>query len=296
MKFSVRVPAKINLHLQVLGLRPDRFHELRTVFQSVDLFDELEGERASTGVLELSIVPADAVKAGEDNLVMRAARALNARAGSESGSECGARLHLRKGIPVGGGLGGGSADAAAALVLLNEMWDMHLPVGELIEIGATLGSDVPFFFFGGLCLGVGRGEEIYPLPDLEQLSVLIVTPDVHISTPEVFGGLERNLTWVKQEARVWAFAVGLRNQLPWEFMVNDLETIVRARWPEIDEVITWLTSLSALRAGLTGSGGSAFALFEDQELAVRAAGLIGDRWKVHTGVTLKRTRAALKVR
>ncbi len=290
--FRIKVPAKINLHLQVLGRRPDGFHELRTLFQSVDLFDELEGEDAESGVLDLSVIPAGMVTAGENNLVIRAARALAVHADVD----CGARLLLRKGIPVGGGLGGGSADAAATLVLLNEMWDLHLPVKDLIRIGARLGSDVPFFLFGGLCLGIGRGEEIYPLPNLDELSVVIVMPEVHVSTPEVFGRLEEGLTWSEPEARVWSFASGLKDQPPWEAMTNDLESTVRAGWPKINDVIDRVLSSPALRAGLTGSGGAVFALFQDRGAAASlTTGLIGEQWRVHTGITLDRAQATLRV-
>ena len=151
----VRVPAKINIHLEVVGRRPDGFHELRTLFQSVGLWDTLCGWPAEEGLLELEIEPEGVVGSGPDNLVLRAARAL----WQETGRRPGARLRLaEKEIPVGGGMGGGSADAAGALMLLNQLWSLGLPTADLRRLAADLGSDVPFFLHGGFALGVGRGR------------------------------------------------------------------------------------------------------------------------------------------
>ncbi len=146
----VACPAKVNLHLEVLGRRPDGYHELRTVFAAVGVWDELALEEAPAGVFELSVVPAGAAPEGPENLVVRAARALAAAAGNGRG----ARMTLRKAIPLGGGLGGGSADAAAALVGAARLWGADATPRDLAELAAALGADVPFFLVGGR--GVGR--------------------------------------------------------------------------------------------------------------------------------------------
>jgi hypothetical protein len=146
---SVRCPAKVNLHLEVLGRRPDGNHELRTVFAAVGLFDELETRPAAAGVLELEVEPAGAAPMGDDNLVVRAARELAAAAGIRAG----ARIRLRKAIPAAAGLGGGSSDAAGALVALARLWGCAGSFGELRGIAARLGADVPFFLLGGVAWG-----------------------------------------------------------------------------------------------------------------------------------------------
>ena len=154
----VHSPAKLHLFLEVLGKRPDGYHEVRTVMQTVDLADELELEEATA--ISLTVEPPGAAPT-EDNLVLRAARLLQQAAGSSGG----ASITLRKGIPIAAGLGGGSSDAAVTLLALSSLWGIGMSPDELMELGATLGSDVPFFLQGNGCtLATGRGERIVPLP------------------------------------------------------------------------------------------------------------------------------------
>jgi len=288
---EVRAPAKVNLHLQVLGLRPDGFHEVRTLLQSVDLFDEITAEPAADGVLDLVVEPEGAVGCGEDNLVLRAARRLWQVAGKRPG----ARLRLRKRIPVGAGLGGGSADAAAALVVLERLWSLGLGPAELQGAAAELGSDVPFFLYGGTALGVGRGEEIYPLPDLPELGVLIVFPGGLVPTAEVYRRLERRLTWEAPEATVYAFAAGLAGPPRWSDLRNDLEATVVDGWPAVAEALDRLGAGGPLHRAVTGAGGAVFGVFDSPEAAELAASEGDGEWQ-HTGATLGRERAALTVK
>ena len=183
----VRSFAKINLALAVLGKRPDGFHEIRTVFQSIDLHDELEiheSHRLQLECANLPDLPAD------QNLVWKAADALSRKAGSSRG----ARILLKKSIPPGAGLGGGSSNAAAALMGLNRFWNLEIPRTDLRSLAVGLGSDVPFFLEGGTALGIGRGEEIYPLPPVASAPLVVVYPGVHVSTAEAYRSLNLRLT------------------------------------------------------------------------------------------------------
>lgn len=288
-RLRLTVPAKVNLHLQVLGRRPDGYHELRTLFQSVDLFDELEATGTSGGELVLEVEPPGWVTSDTDNLVLRAARALRERSGITSG----ARLVLRKRIPVGGGMGGGSADAAAALVLLNRLWRAGLEAVDLFELGAGLGSDVPFFLCGGLALGVGRGDEVYGLRDFPELGVLVCLPAVSVSTATVYESLDKELTWRQVNATVYGFSAGLASEPAWDRMTNDLQAVVVRQWPQIGRLLHRLEQQHPLRAAVTGSGAAVFAVFSGRDEAERAASAIDPAEVVHVGCTLARDRAAL---
>ena len=164
-------PAKVNLGLNVLGRRSDGFHEIVTIFQTIDLCDVLEGEAAD----EVSLHVSDrSIPAGESNLVLKAARLLGTRVPGARGR--GARLALHKEIPVESGLGGGSSNAAGALMLLNELWALQLGLAELTPLAEELGSDVPFFLSGGTALGTGRGDRIELLPPIEERPVVLGSP------------------------------------------------------------------------------------------------------------------------
>ncbi len=179
--------AKVNLHLEVVGRREDGYHELRTLFQTIDLADELEVERGGRGVA-LEVVGAE-LPAGPGNLAWRAAAAFLAR-WAEAGE--GVRLRLTKRIPAGGGLGGGSANAATVLLALCAVWNLRPAYAELWREARELGADVPFFLVGGTALGFGRGDEIVPLPDPAgpALELWLAMPPFAVPTRAVFGALE----------------------------------------------------------------------------------------------------------
>jgi len=288
---SVSVPGKINLHLQILGRRRDGFHELRTLFQSIDLYDHLTAEEAPPGELSLEVDPVGAVAQNEGNLVLRAARSL----AEESGVPGGARMRLSKNIPIGAGLGGGSADAAAALVLLDRLWKCGLGELRLHRLAALLGSDVPFFLYGGLALGIGRGDEVFPLADGDKLTVLVAVPNVRVSTAEVYSRVASRLTSHRQEGNLYAFAAGLRGRLDWRVMTNELEEVVVEGWPKVGEGLQILRSSSPLHASLSGSGAASYAVFDNTEAARRAAVDLPAGWFVHVGSTLLRRSALLAV-
>ncbi len=290
-RLSVTVPAKINLHLQILGRRRDGFHELRTLFQSVDLFDRLAATQAPPGETTLEVVPEGAVASDEGNLVLRAARLL----ADEAGVSAGARLMLNKHIPVGGGLGGGSADAAAALVLLDRLWGCNLDGEGLHRLAAMLGSDVPFFLYGGTALGIGRGDEVFPLPDQAVLAAVVAVPKMRVSTADAYRSFDAELTSNPQKGNLYAFAAGLRGKLDWRAMTNELEEVVVKSWPEVGEGLRILRSGSPLHASLSGSGAAGFAVFGDPAAARRAAEMLPADWFVHVGSTLPRSSARLVV-
>lgn len=282
----VRVPAKINLHLEVVGRRPDGFHELRTLFQSVGLWDTLRGWPAEEGRLELEIEPDGLVGNGPDNLVVRAARAL----WCEIGRRPGARLRLEKNIPVGGGMGGGSADAAGALILLDRMWALDLPPSDLRRLAAELGSDVPFFFHGGLCLGVGRGEEILPLDDLPSLGIVLVVPHVEVSTAEVFSRLRLG-PWKRLDDRVYAGVVDGTPEIEWSAASNDLERVVCEGWPLVAEALEGVRRLGPLFSTVSGSGATVFGIFESLDAASRAEDVYEGPGRIEVVEILERTLA-----
>lgn len=288
---AVSAPAKLNLHLEVIGKRDDGYHELRTLYQSIDLMDEVRGSVRSDGKVDLEVVPEGFVPSGDGNLVMRAASALRAW----SGTSLGAELELRKSIPVGSGLGGGSADAAATLVLLDSLWDLDLEPNALRGIAAGLGVDVPFFLCGGLALGTGRGDEIQPLPDLAGCAVLVCLPEIEASTAEVFSEHACRLTSREIDATVSAFVAGRTNP-PWASFFNDLEPLVTEKWPEIGGALRALRATHPVHSGVTGSGAAVFGVYADVRAATKAARDLGDNWRLRVGSTLGRAESKLVAR
>lgn len=274
----IRAHAKINLDLRVLGARPDGYHELRTVFQAVSLHDDVEClPHDGSLVIECDTagVPLD-----RGNLVWRAAEALWA-ALRRTGGVHGVRIRLTKRIPVQAGLGGGSANAAAALLGLAHFWRVPLRPGQLTDVAARLGADVPFFLSGGTALGLGRGDEVYPLADLPRHWVVLLVPGFGVSSAEAF-------TWYDAE-RDTSRGPGLRDPQyvpgPWPSraaqMVNDLETPIARHHPEIDQMRMALRRAGALASAMSGSGSTVFGLFQKHKDAVSAmAKLEGFGWRV----------------
>ena len=280
--------AKINLGLRVLGRRPDGYHEIRTVFQTVTLRDDLTFESADDDRLELTCsdptIPTD-----ESNLVVRAASLLRERYGTGGG----ARVRLEKRIPAGGGLGGGSSDAAVTLLALAHVWVFNADARGLSDAGARLGADVPFFLTGGTALGTGTGTEISPLVDAQKLHLVVVTPDVRVSTAEAYKALGApaltkvdalvNLSVSRTEADFPDSLCDVRS--------NDFEAVVVRLYPEIGRARDALMRAGASRASLSGSGSSVYGVFESEREAGRAADALGGAeasWQVSACATLTR--------
>lgn len=283
----VRCPAKVNLHLEVIGRRPDGFHELRTLFAAVGVFDEVEAVPGRPGELVLEVEPPGAV-AVADNLVLQAARA--ARAAWQEAS--GARLTLRKRIPVAGGMGGGSADAAATLVALAALWGRDGSAAALHGMAAALGSDVAFFLVGGVAWGEGRGEKLRPLPDLPPWWLLIVPGEEPVSTAEVYRRLELTSQRREPARPVYDWLAG-GGELPLAACRNDLEPTVAAFWPGVARRLAALRASTSRLAMVSGSGGTVFAVCPDEEEARAEAGRLA-AWRPLVAPLLGRERSVLR--
>jgi len=256
----IRSYAKINWTLEVLSRREDGYHELRTIYQTVSLYDELR-ITATDGSIEI-VCNDPRVPCDETNLAFKAAAQLLQAAGISKG----ARIETEKRIPVAAGLGGGSSNAAAALLALVKLWEIEIDERELAGIAAALGSDVPFFLIGGTALGVGRGEEVSSIEQLHCEQLLLVNPGFAVSTREAYEKLSR-LT--RSEA---AFNIPLAllaakgiSGLPLVAR-NDLEDAVLADHPEIAEVKRRLSSLGAIHAQMSGSGATVFGVFDNTQM------------------------------
>lgn len=275
--------AKINLALSVLGKRLDGYHDIQTVFQTVDLSDELEF-RAS-GRLEFHCDNFADIRP-EENLVWKAASLL----ASTTGKSLGAAITLKKRIPAGAGLGGGSGDAAAALLALRRFWSLDLTDSDLLSIAERLGSDVPFFLSGGTALGTGRGEKISHLPDLPQQYLVLIYPGIHVSTAEAYRSLNLGLTSSKEDHRIQRF-IG-QVQAGSGFLTgifNDFEASVLAAYPPIMEAKRFLEERGATVALLSGSGSSVFGFFSNEESALAASREVErEAWRVFPAKTLSR--------
>ena len=277
--------AKLNLHLEVVARRPDGYHELRTLFQSVELHDlvgvELVEDDAGNRGLEsaagtsaprvrLELRGGDAPP-GEDNLAVRAAQGFLERWGDGRA----ARLTLEKRIPAGGGLGGGSSNAATVLLALQGLLGAPAPAYELWRLARELGADVPFFLVGGTALGVGRGDEIVSLPDLPARAPLLVIPPVAVSTAQVFAALG-DLTPRPLASTIWALLRGDPAADPWSEGRNDLQGVVLQHFPAAREVYDALLEAGGEPARLSGSGGTFFGLLPAAGIGALRRRLPGD--------------------
>ncbi len=287
MKDTVRLRAfaKINLGLKILGKRPDGYHEILTVYQTVALGDRLEVSllRGGRGVVVECDDPR--IPSGRSNLAYRACE-LWRRARKYRG---GIRVHLKKRIPAGSGLGGASSDAAATLLGLEYLTGNRIVPSARLELAARLGSDVPFFLWGGRALGWGRGEKVFPLTDLPRRKCLVVFPGFPVSTAQAYREASLRLTKRREDSRI-SFA-GARPHLPpqdWGPAENDFEQVVFARWPELGRVKTRLIRAGAEIASLTGSGSAVYAVFASARQLERASKFVPRGWQTFRTRTLPR--------
>jgi 4-diphosphocytidyl-2-C-methyl-D-erythritol kinase len=279
--------AKINLGLEVLGLRQDGYHELRTIFQTIDLRDDLELRARGADVRVECDHPA--VPSGEQNLAWRAATELRRYANRAEGVE----IRITKRIPVAGGLGGGSSNAAAVLVGLDRLWRLGLGPAGLHPIARRLGADVPYFLVGGTALGLGRGDEVYPLWRQVRGHVVVVDPGRPLSTAAVFRRLDTSLTPRENGNRIFRFISrdleGEGTAFP--ILANDLEEAALEEAPDLAEQVRRIRGIlvreGAVSASLSGSGSSFFGLFDDPQRARRAhAALAAEGLRAFRGRTL----------
>jgi 4-diphosphocytidyl-2-C-methyl-D-erythritol kinase len=272
---EVRIPAyaKVNLRLEVLGKRADGYHELRTIFQTVSLHDTLRLRASRQSTISLTVRGNQALSQEplEKNLVYRAVDALRRELRIRTGVE----IVLDKKIPAGRGLGGGSSDAAAALLGYLRLARKRMDPVRLLAIAASLGADVPFFLFGGCALGVGKGDEIYPLPDLPHSRFLIISPkSIHVPTPDAYRWLHApelaSLTKSAAAHKLFKFCA-----LCWSpqgaALSNDFEEAVFRRHARLDQIKRVLLRRGASEALLAGSGSAVFGVFPSPAKARRAA-------------------------
>src|SRR5688572_22153138 len=294
---TVRAHAKINLDLRVLGPRPDGYHELRTVFQSIALHDVIECVPRD-GPFAIDCATAG-VPLDRSNLVWRAAEALW-RALRRPAQVRDVLIRLHKNIPLQAGLGGGSADAAATLIALTRLWGVPLRPAQLTDVAAALGADVPFFLSGGTALGLGHGDEVYPLADLPRHWIVLLVPGFSVSTSDAYNRYDAERDLARVSAREPQHVPG-----PWPSraaqMINDLEAPIARHHPEIDQMRTALRRAGALAAAMSGSGSAVFGLFQKRSDALTGVErLSGSGWKVllteslDRGEYARRSRPALR--
>ncbi|WP_414939796.1 4-(cytidine 5'-diphospho)-2-C-methyl-D-erythritol kinase [Amycolatopsis sp. cmx-11-51] len=272
---TVRVPAKVNLHLSVGDVRPDGYHELVTVFQALSLTDEVTVAVTEDPGVEVYGEGEGSVPTGANNLAWKAAQALAAHVGKADG-ESKVRVVLRKGIPVAGGMAGGSADAAATLVGLASLWKLDISRDELAGIAAKLGSDVPFALYGGTALGTGRGEQLVPVLSRHTFHWVLAFDQRGLSTPRVFGELDR----LREEGSpprigshtpvVEALASGDPRQLAL-LLGNDLQAAAVSLRPGLRRTLRAGVNAGALAGTVSGSGPTCAFLCADAQSAVEVA-------------------------
>jgi 4-diphosphocytidyl-2-C-methyl-D-erythritol kinase len=282
--------AKINWSLRVLGKRPDNLHEIRTTLQTISLQDRLGFELSEAQEVRLICSNAE-IPSDDRNLVVRAAKALQHRYSVRQG----ARIQLEKSIPAEAGLGGGSSNAAVALLALARLWRIDAGANDLITIAASLGADVPFFFFGGSMLGTGTGTTLSALPDSLPHHLLIIAPRASVSTQDAYEALHAPpLTSDPSEFILSSSQnkVVLDDSQPWlpNDFANDFESVIFDIYPEIGRAKDQLLAAGARAALMTGSGSSVFGVFADQKSQQQALEKIETEagWRIFPCVTVSR--------
>lgn len=263
----MKAKAKINLTLDVIGKREDGYHELEMIMQSVNLHDTLSIKKIKTPIVRLDCnypwLPTD-----ERNIVYRAVKLFLERINSNQGIA----IYINKKIPVGAGLGGGSADAAATLVGLNRLFGMKLSKKELMEMGLSLGADVPFCIMRGTALAKGVGEKLTPVPGIHNVPILIVKPPFSVSTARIYKGLELDKIGKRPDTSKMLEALRQRdlNEMAMN-MVNVLETVTIPLHQEVQEIKDDMIEQGAINSLMSGSGCAVFGVFNTYEKALKAA-------------------------
>ncbi len=266
-KTTQRAYAKINIGLDVLRRRADGYHEVKMIMQTVDIYDELVLERRKEPGIELRMDNSD-LPSGGDNLICRAADLLF----REKKITEGVNISLTKRIPIAAGMAGGSADAAAALRGLNELFDMGYSLKELQALGVGLGADIPYCLAGGTMLSEGIGEILTPLPAPPAAHLVIAKPDINVSTAFVYGNLHADrLAWHPDiDGMIVALQKGDLDGIT-DRLGNVLETVTVKAHPVIEQIRELLRKQGAENALMSGSGPTVFGIFKEKETAARAA-------------------------
>ena len=263
--YTVKAPAKINLALDVISKRPDGYHDVAMIMQTIALYDTISVRNGFEGIRltsDSSIIPID-----ETNIAYKAAHYLSTKYHVKSGAD----IHIEKRIPVAAGLAGGSTDAAAVLKLLNKAWDLKLSKSELMDAGSKLGADIPFCIQGGTCLAEGLGEKLTVIKSIPDCYILLAKPNVGVSTRDVYQGLKLNQ--IEERPNIPAILQSIENQDLREIcnsMVNVLETVTTKMHPIIVELKQKLIENGAIGSMMSGSGPTVFGIFEDMTTAQAA--------------------------
>lgn len=273
-RYEAKARAKINISLDVLGKRPDGYHEVRMIMQTIGLYDKVVMEVAGD---EIEVTSSSKwIPAGEGNIAFKAARLFADTYGIKSG----VKIHIHKRIPVAAGLAGGSSDAASVLKGMNELFSIGADEEALMAMGKNLGADIPYCIKGGTMLAEGIGERLTALPQLKGVPIVLVKPRIGVSTPWVYKNLD--LTAVGEhpdtEGLISCIEAGDIGGLA-RGMKNVLETVTIPKYEIIDEIKTQLMELGALGSMMSGSGPSVFGIFDSEEAAQNAYGSIKyKRW------------------
>jgi 4-diphosphocytidyl-2-C-methyl-D-erythritol kinase len=250
--------AKINLGLEVIKKRKDGYHEIKTLFQTIDLFDILDFSQALSDEICLEgddeTIPWD-----RNNLIFKAALLLK----EQSNVSTGIRVNVTKNIPAGRGLGGGSSNAAMTLYALNKRWGLGLKKKDLIELGKKLGADVPFFFEGGLCLGLERGDKIVPLEELPPLVCVLALPPFSISTANIYGHFPSSLTSKDKDSKINEFL----ETREFGFLENRLEETIFSLYPQLKDIKSLFQNQEAELSLVSGTGSAVFGFYLEREKA-----------------------------
>lgn len=265
LKIYEKAPAKINLMLDVLHKRPDGYHEVEMIMTMVDLADRLEMEALSRDTIIISS-QAGYIPLDEKNLAFQAAKLIKERYNVRSG----VYIHLDKNIPVAAGLAGGSSDAAATLRGLNRLWDLNIPAEELKQLGAELGSDVPFCITGGTALATGRGELLTPLPNPPQCWVVLAKLPINVSTAEIYGRFRSDEVVAHPSADRMRQAIERSSfQGVCEELGNVLEEVTLKLYPEVAHLKETMLKLGADGVLMSGSGPTVFGLVSKESKVSR---------------------------
>ena len=267
----------------MLGRRSDGYHDIETIFQAIDLSDELYFRSSDEISLTAEGLPGVSEK---DNIVWKAASLLAKRTGENRG----VAITLRKNIPSGAGLGGGSGNAAAALAALRRFWRLDISDADLHGIAAELGSDVPFFLMGGAALGKGRGEILAALPDFQSEHLVVLFPGVAVSTASAYRALNLGLTYRDSDRRIQSFLdIAKNGSLYRSGIFNDFEVVILPAYPEIAKAKSFLEKQGATATLLSGSGSSVFGFFFDKESSRAAVAAVNKaNWRAFPARTLTR--------
>ena len=273
---KVKAPAKINLTLDVKRRRNDGYHELKMIMQTIDICDELTITETGAADIELTLEGFPENLPKEDNLVYKAAKLMQETYSLPSGFS----IHLKKEIPTAAGLGGGSSDCAATFLGINELFKLHLSKEELCDLGVTLGADVPFCIYRGTMLAEGIGEILTPLPTLTPLWIVLLKPEISVSTGEVYENLNLRYVYYHPNTKMAIDAIAHRDYVSLgQNLANVLETVTIDKHPILSDLKEFLLQSGALGALMSGSGPTVFGFFKTLGLFFTV--IINNNWCVN---------------